>query len=136
MLLPLACLKRYFLKVLQGLSEFVQYHQSIKSPPQWSVAKFRDPSICIVVLVLGIMLVAYKLGMFENNVVNEYQTTFNNRLCGKKTLMAWAMLSKRPKMFNEISIISMLKYILYQACSITCDNEHENMHIQLVLNRN
>ena len=66
----------------------------------------------------------------------EHQTTFNNRLCGKKTLMAWAMLSKRPKMFNEISIISMLKYILYQACSITCDNEHENMHIQLVLNRN
>ena len=30
----------------------------------------------------------------------------------------------------------MLKYILYQACSVTCDNEHENMHIQLVLNRN
>ena len=33
MLLPLACLKRYFLKVLQKLSEFVQHYQSLKSSP-------------------------------------------------------------------------------------------------------
>ena len=32
MLLPLACLKRYFLKVLQRLIEFVQHYQSLKSP--------------------------------------------------------------------------------------------------------
>ena len=35
MLLPLACLKRYFLKVLQRLSEFVQHYQSLKSSPSW-----------------------------------------------------------------------------------------------------
>ena len=27
----------------------------------------------------------------------------------------------------------MLKYHMYQASSVTCDNEHENMQIQLVL---
>ena len=31
MLLPLACLKRYFLKVLQRLSEFVQHYYGLKS---------------------------------------------------------------------------------------------------------
>ena len=46
MLLPLACLKRYFLKVLQRLSEFVQHYQSLKSSPSchWQNRVFR-PSI-------------------------------------------------------------------------------------------
>ena len=33
MLIPSACLKRYFLKVLQRLSQFVQHYQSLKSSP-------------------------------------------------------------------------------------------------------
>ena len=52
MILPLACLNRYFLKVLQRLIEFVQHYQSLKSPPQWSLAKLSVPSIYIVVLDL------------------------------------------------------------------------------------
>ena len=35
MLLPFACLKRYFLKVLQRLSEIVQHYQSLKASPSW-----------------------------------------------------------------------------------------------------
>ena len=46
MLLPLACLKRYFLKVLHRLSKFVQHYQSLKSPlsGHWQNRVFR-PSI-------------------------------------------------------------------------------------------
>ena len=44
--LPLECLKRYFLKVLQRLSEFVYHYQSLKSFPScnWQNRVFR-PSI-------------------------------------------------------------------------------------------
>ena len=52
MLLPFACLKRYFLKVLERLSEFVQHYQSLKSSPQLALAKSSVPSIYIVVLDL------------------------------------------------------------------------------------
>ena len=46
MLILSACLNRYFLKVLQRLSPFVQHHQSLKSSPSgnWQNRVFR-PSI-------------------------------------------------------------------------------------------
>ena len=47
MLIPLACLKRYLLKVLQRLSEFMQHYQSLKSSPSghWQNRVFRPSSI-------------------------------------------------------------------------------------------
>ena len=54
MLLPSACLKRYFLKVLQRLSEFV-YHYYIECEilPQLKLAKSSFLSIYIVILGKG-----------------------------------------------------------------------------------
>ena len=51
MLLTLACLKRYFLTVLQRLSGFVQHYQGQKFLPKLSLAKSSVPSIYIVVLI-------------------------------------------------------------------------------------
>ena len=47
MLLPLACLKRYFLKVLQSLGEFVEHYQSLKVGPSLMKVFLRVTSIQI-----------------------------------------------------------------------------------------
>ena len=53
MLLPLACLKRYFLKDLQSLSEFVEHYQSL-SQPKFDEGIFQSyVHLNLVVLVLA-----------------------------------------------------------------------------------
>ena len=75
MFLPLACLKRYFLKVLQRLSEFAQHYQSLKSSPNghWQNRVFRpsiQQSLPEVVLLNGI---SFLLFLFRLQKLQKFQ---------------------------------------------------------------
>ena len=51
--LPLACLKRYLLKVLYSLSQFVQHYYGLKCPPKCKQSKSTVLSISIDILGWG-----------------------------------------------------------------------------------
>ena len=54
MLLPLACLKMYFLKVLQRLSEIVSYYKGLEGRPKFDEGVF-DSYVHLNLVVLGLI---------------------------------------------------------------------------------
>ena len=80
MLLPLACLKRYFLKVLKSLSQFVQHYQRFKGRPKFDEGIFESyVHLNLVVLDPGYHL-KYFLFYEQNSISDQikYKVIFVN----------------------------------------------------------
>ena len=95
----LACLNRYFLKVLQKFSEFVWHYYGLKLLPMWKQSKSSVPSILEPSLSKSAKIRSDLTKILQLSLVLIY--SYSPYLCNK-----WIGLNKRDKGSEEFLFIA------------------------------